>query len=424
MNYNIEKNDKYNSIEIVFDEKPSESVRAKLKANGFKWHRLRGLWYGYRITAEKIAAILDGEKAESKQASESKNGKTAEAIPEAAPEKIAKATPIKFYYNGIKLNGDSQLIKCGYGMNEDSSICLYIDKHSYHYGRLPQDIFEVKNNSNAYIDYFEEDSAIVDASHPLYRFIEYNAKKAIYIENKKTYNYYSKNADKLHYLSKSLKDYKKDIEEFEALEDVGQPSNADLLKVDEMNERKQAEKERQEAEKEAGRKQQRTEKNNFNKTAIREAQNLFPLTDNAKNYVVIEWSEDDALHSISVEALGDSAVKLSIAAADYLFYQVDERQHIERDKQDGIGYYDKTSFRIIKDGENVYGGRYDIGDADGGLVAHIKAFAEWNATHNPFGSPKDIKTQENEARLKFAEWLKTERDNAYPIKSVDSDSIE
>jgi hypothetical protein len=40
-------NEKLNGIEIVFDDKPSEEIRAQLKAYGFRWSK-RGFWYAKR----------------------------------------------------------------------------------------------------------------------------------------------------------------------------------------------------------------------------------------------------------------------------------------------------------------------------------------------------------------------------------------
>lgn len=56
-NYTITNNAKYNSIEITFDGKPSEAVRDALKALRFRWHRQRGIWYGYADPATVRAAI-------------------------------------------------------------------------------------------------------------------------------------------------------------------------------------------------------------------------------------------------------------------------------------------------------------------------------------------------------------------------------
>ena len=38
-------NDERNGVELTFSEKPSEDVRSRLKATGFRWSRRQGLWY-------------------------------------------------------------------------------------------------------------------------------------------------------------------------------------------------------------------------------------------------------------------------------------------------------------------------------------------------------------------------------------------
>lgn len=55
-------NKEHNGIEIRFDNKPAEEIRAKLKENGFRWHRKKAVWYAKntpeRLTlAENIGAI-------------------------------------------------------------------------------------------------------------------------------------------------------------------------------------------------------------------------------------------------------------------------------------------------------------------------------------------------------------------------------
>lgn len=50
----IAKNEQFNSYEISFDGKPAELVRDLLKANGYRWHGKRGIWYGYKDIAEQL----------------------------------------------------------------------------------------------------------------------------------------------------------------------------------------------------------------------------------------------------------------------------------------------------------------------------------------------------------------------------------
>lgn len=57
MSYTITNNAQFNSIEILFDAKPSEAVRAALKSLKFRWHNQRGIWYGYQDEATVREAI-------------------------------------------------------------------------------------------------------------------------------------------------------------------------------------------------------------------------------------------------------------------------------------------------------------------------------------------------------------------------------
>ena len=44
--FTITENAQYNTLEVKFDEKPSEVVRDILKENKFRWNRTKGVWYG------------------------------------------------------------------------------------------------------------------------------------------------------------------------------------------------------------------------------------------------------------------------------------------------------------------------------------------------------------------------------------------
>lgn len=62
MTYTITKNPEFNSVEILFDGKPSEEIRAALKALRFRWHSVKKVWYGY-TTEEAARAAIDGKSA-------------------------------------------------------------------------------------------------------------------------------------------------------------------------------------------------------------------------------------------------------------------------------------------------------------------------------------------------------------------------
>ena len=60
MAYTITVNPDFNSTEILFDGKPSETIRNILKANRFRWHGVKKVWYGY-TDPETIKALLNGD---------------------------------------------------------------------------------------------------------------------------------------------------------------------------------------------------------------------------------------------------------------------------------------------------------------------------------------------------------------------------
>ena len=97
--YTVSHNEQFNSIEITFDRKPGDAVRDVLKAHGFRWHRARGLWYGYadadEITRE-INAAIQGD-----------------TTPAPKTPKTAKPAPVNKY--GVKV-GD--LFRCSWGYDQ------------------------------------------------------------------------------------------------------------------------------------------------------------------------------------------------------------------------------------------------------------------------------------------------------------------
>lgn len=80
MSYTITNNAQFNSIEILFDEKPSEAVRSALKSLKFRWHNQRGIWYGYQDEATVREAIENAcpelNKKEAEQTKEEEATKT------------------------------------------------------------------------------------------------------------------------------------------------------------------------------------------------------------------------------------------------------------------------------------------------------------------------------------------------------------
>lgn len=296
----------------------------------------------------------------------------AEQPKEKEPEKC-----IRFYWNGIKVDG-GRLIPCHYFIDSES-VTIY----AKNYKNLPREYFEVVNNSDSMTDFFEDDSTTLDKNHPLYKFARHAALKGM--ASGKTYRRMTEEQAK----------------EWGIMENPGHPTQKDYDKIAEMRQKaeqeakekeeqkKKEERERVEAETESGRKhiEQVAEKN-----PIKEGEPV----------VTICWSEHPAFYSWE-----DDELKLSVAAAEIILSHYDEKKHAE---QRG---YDKTKFVITwtdaESGEQEeYTGRYDLGDNDGGLIEHIRSFGKWHRTHDRY-TGKELENPEQELSEieKFADWLET-----------------
>ena len=92
----------------------------------------------------------------------------------------------------------------------------------------------------------------------------------------------------------------------------------------------------------------------------------------------IRFSEHPAFYD---RQFNDRYTDLSFALGNYLLGVLDEKQHREREGDDNVGWYHKTDFDITVTigGEDFhYDGRFDIGDGEGDLIAHIKNFYEYS----------------------------------------------
>lgn len=92
--FTITVNPDYNSTEINFTEKPDEATRTLLKANRFRWHGVKKVWYGY-LTPEAVTALLNGETTTT------------------APQATRSSAPVNKY--GLKV-GDILTDSFGYNM--------------------------------------------------------------------------------------------------------------------------------------------------------------------------------------------------------------------------------------------------------------------------------------------------------------------
>ena len=128
--------------------------------------------------------------------------------------------------------------------------------------------------------------------------------------------------------------------------------------------------------------------NDHLKVVVTESQKAETLTEEKPDSLAfsIGFSEHTAFYD---RDLNDRFTDLSFALGNRLLGILDEKPHRERlDKSKGVGWYKKTDFEIsaVIGGEDFhYEGRFDIGDGEGDLIAHIKNFYDYSLSPNcPF----------------------------------------
>lgn len=397
-------NEEKNGVEITFTAKPSEEVRTALKSAGYRWGR--GYWYA-KQTPERLA-LAQTIAAETTEAPK-------------ATKTATKGTPqnrVKFYYNGLRLNGEKSLLPCYFYRSGKAGAVTISAKN---YKDLPRDLFEVVNDSDIYTDYFDDDHATLEPSHPLYKFALYACAKAEAMSAKKHIEWLKKRNPERY--AAEIARSEETIKEFEAMTDPGQPTAEDLAQIDrqrqeEENARIEAEHARALAERE---KVLAARHNGMEYIESVSAQ--YPIKD-GEPVVEIPFSENPAFYNYMVEDRktitrhpdGTTTEEitekmprciLSLTAADIVLKHFDQKRHNEN-TEEGKGGYDKTDFVITWTDENgeecKYEGRYDLGDNDGGLVEHIKALGEWERTHDRYNHEKPTPDETNE-RLQVAEFF-------------------
>lgn len=311
-----------------------------------------------------------------------------------------KTEKILFYYNGIKVNGE-KLTRCHYSRNNcrdtsGDSVTIY----ARDYSDLPRDLFPVVNESDAMTDYFEEDRATLTPAHPLYKYALHAARLSELHDAKHAADYYTARAEKRAAVAPDMAKWYKDEAEKQAAKaveiaaeikrigDPGQPTAADLAAIDKA--RQEAENARKAAE--LAEERERAERIQAQKIEGRDfcdaIAEKYPETEDAPA-VVIGFSESPYLYMIGAPR------RFSLAAAEIILTHFD-KLHAAED----AGYY-KTDFTVIytdpdhpDDEPSQYNGRYDLGDDDGGLIAHIAAFGDFYTTRGHFGNgnptPEDI----------------------------------
>lgn len=288
-----------------------------------------------------------------------------------------KTESIRFYWNGIKING-GKLTRCGY-YTSDTETSASVTIFARDCGRLPRDLFAVKNDTDLYTDYFDSDRATLTPEHPLYKYARAAALKSAmrgepeYIAHLEQAEQDAKTPGRYHWRSADA--IRAEIDQRRAQFDrnaaelatlpKGHPTAADVEAVHEMNTAAESARLAREHAEQLERREKAIRTRNENRAFIEQTAAAHPIKDGAP-VVTVEWSENGAF---------DDGMKFSVAAAEIIFKHFDKQTAADPERG-----YDKISFSITytnADGEqDTYSGRYDLGDDDGGLVAHIRSFGE------------------------------------------------
>ena len=305
---------------------------------------------------------------------------------------------IKIFWNGVKLNGKLQSFN--FSLNNDPEKGEHVSFYAKGYDHeMPAECgVEVINNSDGMTDYFEEDHGTICQDHPLYRFFKYAAIKGeIHACERMIRNYTAKIGLRPYY-AEWAEEKKAKKAELEKFENPGQPTAEDFEKVAaylaENKAKAEVEKKAEEEREEQARAAAREHTKKIVSEKIETFTKAFPLVDGAP-VVEIGWSEMYGLPGGGK----DECLRLSVAAADRILGALDDWQHRVRVGSSYYGWYHKTDFAIkwTENGEEcAYRGRYDLGDGEGGLLAHIRNFGEWSRTHGEFGKVLENPPETNE----------------------------
>ena len=157
--------------------------------------------------------------------------------------------------------------------------------------------------------------------------------------------------------------------------------------------------------------------NDHLKVVVTESQKAETLSEEKPDGITftIGFSEHPAFYD---RELNDRFTDLSFALGNRLLVVLDEKQHREReDESKKVGWYKKTDFAIsaVIGGEEFhYDGRFDIGDGEGDLIAHIKNFYDYSLSPNCPFIPEWKKQGEDYYRKKM-ESLRWGRDVFIPF---------
>lgn len=251
---------------------------------------------------------------------------------------------MKFFWNGVKVNGVNKIIPVKAYADDNGARILYNWEWSKEFYA---DLLEIVDHEYKQPEYWGDDGETIlriAKEHPLFKCFKFLADA--YDDHYVSRYRQGKGKLKCNGVAHMIADEKKMEAARRFIVDLNAAKKA----------AEQAEREADEQRRKALFARQSAEKG-----FIIGMQQQFPIVDGAP-IVRICWSEHPAFYDWK-----DDELTLSLRAADLVFTKLDERD------EDG-GYY-KTKFKIEENGEATYEGRYDLGDEEGGLFKHILNFA-------------------------------------------------
>ena len=288
------------------------------------------------------------------------------------PYNDKRVQSVKFFYNGVKVNGGN-LQKYHGSVENPGTQNEYVRVFGKDYKELPSEVFDVKNDSDSMTDYFVNDTAVVYPDNPFYPYIRSAVAKrqikelSAYIEWNLAHGYSPEDVG-----IKSRKDQLDLLKQIPAVkhhptaEDIARFNEWKKEKFHQAEVRAQVEEDAKQAELESMHRMEVSETTQLLDNAIEE----FPLV-SSEPYVIINWSECPAFNRWE-----DNELSLSLCGAEAAFTILDFYYANRKD----VGYR-KTKFTVhfpCNGEDHTYTGRYDLGDNDGGLIKHIQSFAEYS----------------------------------------------
>ena len=288
---------------------------------------------------------------------------------------------IKFFYNGIKINGEKDLIKMEVYETDNSVRIIYNWRWDSEFYKELGNITEINVIPARFWGDESTKTIEITDKNPLYNCFKYMALAKSRRDAKLSGNTACEN------------ELEGRMRLFPKYADIDTVANAkEYINAVKAEAEKRAEEERAA---EYARRREIFEAEKAEKKTIIDLMNRFPVQDTDTLKVMICWSEHPAFYDWN-----DDELVMSVKAADAVMTKLDVKP------EDG-GYY-KTKFAIIENDEKIYDGRYDLGDIEGGLIQHIENFIAYARKNN-------MSDEDYNEGVELIEKLKNARDNAKEI---------